>query len=70
MSGDGMGYDVARIEVLEGREAVLERPGMWVGSTGERGVHQLVFEVVGRAGNEAPATGVFLDLLAADHTGR
>ncbi|MFF5477665.1 DNA gyrase subunit B [Streptomyces sp. NPDC012935] len=52
-----MGYDAARIEVLEGREAVRKRPGMWVGSTGERGLHQLVFEVVGRAVNEVLATG-------------
>ncbi|MEU2130217.1 ATP-binding protein [Streptomyces sp. NPDC018352] len=47
-----MRYDAARIEVLEGREAVRKRPGMWVGSTSERGLHQLVFEVVGRAVNQ------------------
>lgn len=46
-----MEYDAARIEVLAGREAVRKRPGMWVGSTGERGLHQLVFEAVGRAVN-------------------
>lgn len=51
MSGEGMGYDAARIEVLEGREAVRRRPGMYVGSTGERGLHQLVLEFVGRAVN-------------------
>lgn len=55
MSGEGTGYDAARIEVLEGREAVRKRPGMWVGSTGERGLHQMVFEVVGRAVNQVLA---------------
>ena len=43
------------IEVLEGREAIRKRPGMYVGSTGERGLHQLVFEVAGRAVNEVLA---------------
>ena len=57
MSGEGMGYDAARIEVLEGWEAVRRRPGMWVGSTGERGLHELVFEVVGRAVSEVLAAG-------------
>ncbi|PKT69258.1 DNA gyrase subunit B [Streptomyces populi] len=52
-----MGYDAARIEVLEGPEAVRERPGMWVGSTKERGLHQLVFMVMGQAVNEVLATG-------------
>ncbi|MFI6276966.1 DNA gyrase subunit B [Streptomyces sp. NPDC050988] len=57
MSEEGTGYDAARIEVLEGREAVRKRPGMWVGSTGERGLHQLVFDVVGRAVNQVLARG-------------
>ncbi|MGW0656950.1 DNA gyrase subunit B [Streptomyces umbrinus] len=57
MSGEDTGYDAARIEVLEGREAVRKRPGMWVGSTGERGLHQLVFEVVGRAVNQVLVGG-------------
>ncbi|MGP4046310.1 ATP-binding protein [Streptomyces sp. 2A115] len=55
MSGEGTGCDVTRIEVLEGREAVRKRPGMWVGSIGERGLHQLVFEVVGQAVNQVLA---------------
>lgn len=55
MSGEGTGYDAARIEVLEGREAIRKRPGMWVGSIGERGLHHLVFEVVGRAVNQVLA---------------
>jgi DNA gyrase subunit B len=57
MRGNGMGYDTARIEVLEGPEAFRKRPGMWVGSVTERGLHQLVFEVVSRAVNEAPGAG-------------
>ncbi|MGW7285945.1 DNA gyrase subunit B [Streptomyces sp. NPDC054847] len=55
MSQDAITYDAARIEVLEGREAIRKRPGMYVGSTGERGLHQLVFEVADRAVNEVLA---------------
>ncbi|WP_405685539.1 DNA gyrase subunit B [Streptomyces sp. NBC_00057] len=55
MSGERMGYDAVRIEELEGREAVRKRPGMWVGSTGERGLHELVFQVVGWAVNHVLA---------------
>ncbi|MDQ1032344.1 DNA gyrase subunit B [Streptomyces umbrinus] len=57
MSGENTGYDAADIEVLEGREAVRKRPGMWVGSTGERGPHHMVFEVVGRAVNQVLVGG-------------
>ncbi|WP_031476163.1 ATP-binding protein [Streptomyces bicolor] len=52
-----MGYDAARIEVLEGRAAIRKRPGIYVGSIGQRGLHQLVFEVVGQAVNEVLAKG-------------
>ncbi|MFF4903358.1 DNA gyrase subunit B [Streptomyces sp. NPDC001260] len=57
MGGDGLEYSAADIKVLEGREAVRKRPGMWVGSVGERGLHQAVFEVVGRALNAVLARG-------------
>ena len=55
MSAEGMEYDAARIEVLEGREAVRKWPGMYVGSTGERGLYHLVLEVVDRAVSEVLA---------------
>ncbi|MEW1776710.1 DNA gyrase subunit B [Streptomyces sp. NPDC086777] len=55
MSEDAVGYDATHIEVLEGLEAVRKRPGMYVGSTGEHGLHELVFLLVGRALQGAPA---------------
>ncbi|MFD8733629.1 ATP-binding protein [Streptomyces sp. NPDC059618] len=57
MSEDTTGYDASHIQVLEGWEAVRKRPGMYIGSTGERGLSQLVFEVADRAVNEALARG-------------
>src|SRR6202795_588168 len=67
VKGTGHQYDAKSIKVLEGLEAVRLRPAMYIGSTGEMGLHHLVWELVDNSVDEAMA-GYADDITVIVHT--
>ncbi|HEY3314211.1 MAG TPA: DNA topoisomerase (ATP-hydrolyzing) subunit B [Bacillota bacterium] len=65
-NGVAAAYDASKIQILEGLEGVRRRPGMYIGSTGIRGLHQLLYEVVDNSVDEALA-GVCTDISVILH---
>ena len=62
-------YSAVDIQILEGLDAVRMRPGMYIGSTGSRGLHHMIWEIVDNAIDEA-ANGYATDITVKRHSDR